>query len=172
MTTTDHALVLSCIPIARRIAAFYCKKHSTDILDLRQEAMIGVCHALKEWNPARGKFATIAYYRASEYARNAVLRDRLIRVPRSWKHSTLQTYEIQYDIAIDNQKVYEIASDRELCSRLMAALSPLDQEIIRLRFWEGKGYRQIGELTGYSESGAMFRVRSALAKMRKAAERR
>lgn len=168
MTTNDHEMVMACLPIAQKVAWKYCIP-TTDILDLQQDAMLGVCKAVKEYNPKRGKFSAIAYYRANDCVRESIVRNRLIRFPRRWELQKPEEYgfDSEREPPVDVMPVFDTASDRELCGRLLSLLSPMDQEIIRLRFWEGKWYREIGEIVGLTESGALFRVRKAIDTMRR-----
>lgn len=53
----------------------------------------------------------------------------------------------------------------------LESLSPVQQEVIRLHYWEDKTFREIAEMTGVSINTALGRMRYALQHLRRAMNR-
>lgn len=111
-----------------------------------------------------------------------------IERPRAWLYKVIRNYcfdELRRNRLLDRVcKLEDLPSESSDCpadepdkamdesekySGMLSALSRLTpemREIVLLKFSQGKSYREMAEITGYSVSNIGFRLHSALAKLR------
>lgn len=108
--------------------------------------------------PRAWLYKVIRNYCFDELRRNRLL-DRVCRLEALPSESS-DCLADEPDKAMDESEKY---------SGMLSALSRLTpemREIVMLKFSQGKSYREIADITGYSVSNIGFRLHSALAKLR------
>lgn len=68
------------------------------------------------------------------------------------------------------QTLRRLAAQRDFWERRVEALPPLQQAIVRMRYWEDMPWRQVARRAGYSEKHVFKLQRAALARLAEEAE--
>lgn len=63
------------------------------------------------------------------------------------------------------QTLRQMGAQRAFWERRVAALPPLQQAIVRMRYWEDMPWRQVAQRAGYSEKHVFKLQRAALARL-------
>lgn len=152
LTPERWALVLRHEGLALALARRFSDCNAEELAEERGRPCLERCAS--HFDPSRGaEFATYAY--------TALLREY------GRARRTLESLPDEDEIPSDEDET----SDDELVQLIVRSLDEYDREILRLRFWFGMTYLEIGEAAGVGKATAFKDVSRAIERCRVAAKR-
>lgn len=142
------ALVKEHLPLAYYVAKRYLfKAPHIPLEDLQQSAIMGLYRAIKTYNPEKAKFITYAYYWVDVECRKTVASYTGLNASKMhgahfvpiMTHDERQEEEMSMHMIVDDNGRKQIEK-QEIISLIQEAvkqLSPLEQHIVELHYYEG-----------------------------------
>jgi RNA polymerase sigma-70 factor (ECF subfamily) len=137
-------------------------KNREEALDITQDIFIKVFHALPEFR-RDATFTTWLYAITVNTCLNHL--EKMQRRP--WWWLSQEVNEVRIDIQQDEElflianQMVENAELKSAIQRTMQALSPTEQEVLRLRYFEEMEYQAIAERLGIGLSAVKMRIKRA-----------
>ncbi len=147
---------------ARPIYAFISRRTSDRAVseDLTSTVFLKALENIRSFHPRKGNFRTWLY---------RIARNVLIDHYRSQNHRQAEDIETAWDLPAEGgaeDALHRNLRDRKVRSAL-AALKPLQREIVLLRIYEDLPYGEIAQITGKSEASAKMLFFRTMKELRK-----
>ncbi len=134
--------------------------------DALQETFVQALERLEDIDPAhlRGWLFTVAYHQGMLTRRKLASQQR--HFPRAAADPDQVTTHAGHGLPEDPAARVETREELERCGELLRQLPENQQEVIRLRLYEGKRFREIAEDLGCPLNTALARMHEGLKKLR------
>jgi RNA polymerase sigma-70 factor, ECF subfamily len=155
---------------ARSVRSTSCRilRNEAEAEDLVQEIFLFIFRKAALYNPAHGAVRSwifqVVYHRA--FDRRRYLNSRHFYSSQELDDTTFRRPDSREELSFHERSIEGILG-KPLAARFTARLTPEQQEIIRLYFFEGCSLREIAQLTGQALSNVRSYYYRGLGRMRK-----